>query len=74
MFCLHSDLTHAIVVLDVLHNVWSELPRQENTLKDYSQACSFHKIMFLYSICLVSTTCCDATIAQHKRYTNTEVT
>ena len=23
---------------------------------------SFHKIMYLYSICLVSTTCCDATI------------
>ena len=31
---------------------------------------SFHKIMYLYSICLVSTTCCDATISQHKRNTN----
>ena len=29
-----------------------------------------HKIMYLYSICLVSTTCCDATITQHKRNTN----
>ena len=26
--------------------------------------------MYLYSICLVSTTCCDATITLHKRNTN----
>ena len=31
---------------------------------------SFHKIMCLYSICLVSTTCCDATITTHKHNTN----
>ena len=31
---------------------------------------SFYKIMYLYSICLVSTTCCDATISQHKHNTN----
>ena len=29
-----------------------------------------HKIMYLYSICLVSTRCCDPTISQHKRNTN----
>ena len=33
---------------------------------------SFHKIMYLYSICLVSTThtCCEATITLHKHNTN----
>ena len=30
---------------------------------------SFQKIMYLYSICLVSTTCCDTTITLHKRNT-----
>ena len=36
MFGLHSDLTRAIVVADVLHSVWSELPHQGSTLQDYS--------------------------------------
>ena len=36
MFSLHSDLTHANVVTDVLHCVWSELPHQGNTLQYYS--------------------------------------
>ena len=31
---------------------------------------SFHKIMYLYSICLVSNICCDATITKHKCNTN----
>ena len=36
MFSLHSDLTRANVVTDVLHCVWSELPHQGNTLQYYS--------------------------------------
>ena len=67
MFSLHSDPTRAIVVAGVLHRVWSELP---TGLFIGLWPHSFHKIMYLYSICLVSTMCCDATITKHKRNTN----
>ena len=77
MFRLHSNLTHGGVVTGVLHSVWSELhaPPSEYPrvlLLGLTHLCphNFHKIMYLYSICLVSTTCCDATISQHKRNTN----
>ena len=36
LFRLHSDLTCAIVVADVLHSVWSELPHQGSTRQYYS--------------------------------------
>ena len=60
---LHSDHTHAIVVAGVQHSIWSELPHQGNTLQYLTrlQPHCFHKIMYLYSICLVSTMWCDAT-------------
>ena len=70
MFSLHSDPTRAIVVAGVLHRVWSELPHQGSYLFIGLWPHSFHKIMYLYSICLVSTTCCDATITKHKHNTN----
>ena len=54
MFSLYSDLTRANVVTDALHCVWSELPHQGNT--------ALFMYLYLYSICLVSITCCDATI------------
>ena len=66
MFRLHSDLKCTIVVADVMHSVWPEPPQQGNTLQGWgSWPHSSHKIMYLYSICLASTTGCDATIAQH---------
>ena len=69
MFSLHSDLTCVTVVADVMHCIWSELPPP----REYPTVLfiglwphSFHKIMYLYSICLVSTMCCDATITKYK--------
>ena len=73
---LHSDLTLAIVVAGMLYSVWSELPHQERyptVLFIDLWPHGFHKIMYFYSICLVSITCCDATITQHKRNTNIHV-
>ena len=74
-FSLHSDLIRAIVVAGTrcaaLCLVRATPPRRYPTgLFIGLWPHSFHKIMYLYSICLVSTTCCDATIAQHKHNTN----
>ena len=73
MFHLHSDHTRGCVVVGVLHSVWPNyptkgLPYSINFIGLWPH--SFHKIMYLYSICPVSTTYCDATIALHKRNTN----
>ena len=68
MFRLHSDHTCGCVVAGVLSDYQ---PRDYPTVLFIGLwPHSFHKIMYLYSICLVSTTCCDATITQHKRNTN----
>ena len=45
IFSLHSDPTCAIVVADVLHRVWSELPHQESYLFIGLWPHCFHKIM-----------------------------
>ena len=53
MLSLHSDLTRAVVVTDVLYSVRSELPHQGNTptvLFIGLWPHSFHKIVYLYSI------------------------
>ena len=62
-FCtivLHCRITHALVVADVLHSVWSELSHKgiPTALFIGLWPHCFHKIMTLYqySICLVSTT------------------
>ena len=75
MFSLHSDLTCVTVVAAcrcaALCLVRATPPREypiELFIGLWPH--SFHKIMYLYSICLVSTTCCDATITKHKRNTN----
>ena len=72
---MFSDLTSANVITDVLHCVWST--GQSYPTKGIPTVLflglwphSFHKIMYLYSICLVSTTCCDATITKHECNTN----
>ena len=67
--CLvYTVIIHMAVWLQVCCTV-SGPPMQGTNLQYYSQACG-HKIMYLYSIYLVSTTCCDATITLHKRNTN----
>ena len=66
MFRLHSDHTRDCVVAAVLHSPTKRLP------------CSIiiHRLVatqfsvLVYSICLVSTMCCDATITLHKRNTS----
>ena len=67
MFSLHSDLTRATVQCLVRTIPPRECP---TVLFIGLWPHSFHKIMYLYSICLVSTTCCDATITKYKRNTN----
>ena len=63
MFCLHSDLTPATVVAGVHTQSGGKYPTEEIP---YLVATQFSYIMYWYSICLVSTMCCDTTIAQHK--------
>ena len=57
----------------VLHCVRSELPHQGSTLQYYSYVCGHTIFIRSCSICLVSTTCCDATITKHKRNSNINI-
>ena len=70
MFCLHSDHTRGRVVAAVLHSIWPTNARDYPAVLFIGLWPQFHKIMYLYSICLVSTMCCDTTITLHKRNTN----
>ena len=58
----------------MLYSVWSELPTEgiPYSIIHRLVATQFHKklVMYWYSICLVSTMCCGATITEHKRNTN----
>ena len=70
MFHLHSDPIHVIVVAGVLHClVRATSPREYPTVLLVGLwPHSFCKIMYLYSICLVSTMCCDTTIMKQAQY------
>ena len=75
--CLvYSDPTRAIVVTGVLHCVTVSGQSYPTKGLPYSiihrlvATPFFNNIMYLYSICLVSTTCCDATITKHMCNTN----
>ena len=83
LFRLHSDHTCGCVVAGVLHTgirkVWLDTKSGSN-YPTMGLLCSivdrlvwrhsFPKIMYLCSICLVSASCCDATITLHKHNTN----
>ena len=74
MFSLHSDLTQVCYCgcrCAAQCLVRATPPREHPTgLFINLWPHSFHKIIYVYSICLVSTTCCDATITKYKRNTN----
>ena len=74
MFSLHSDLTVPLWL-----QVCCTMSGQSYPTKEYPTGLfiglwphCFHKIMYLYCICLVFTTCYDATITKHKRNTNVQ--